>query len=184
MSKKISSIGNYADLYYKTKIHNRFLIETGQLKKKKKDKIKIIESKKRIVNFKEKVRPVTKPMVTNEEILYRKLLDNRQKYKDEIRVHGEQTLIKEGFVYLIENESFPGWVKVGMAFDYEKRLSVYNQYDPEKRYAIVGLRWVTDRRKMESFIIDKMNLSTLKRVGEWFKIDVTTSLNIFYSVNE
>lgn len=203
MGKKLSPIGNYANLYYKTKIHNRALIEDGKIENPKKNirlkrktanekaEEKLENLRARKLEFLKEFEDLIKPVVNidkiksaNEDILRRKLLENRERYKDEIRLHGEQTSIKEGFVYVIENCSYPGWVKVGMAFDYEKRLSVYNQYDPERRYAIKGLRWTPDRRSMETRILTEMGKHADKRSGEWFNIDIQDSLNIFYSINE
>ncbi len=211
MTKGLVSIGKYGDLYYESKIHNRTLIENGLRENPKKNirkkrasnnikveqnlerlrerKIEFLRSYKDLLNKPTeklmKQPSVVKEVVsTTEDILYRKLLENRERHKDELRLHGEQTLIKVGFVYVIENTSFSGWVKVGMAFDYEKRLSVYNQYDPEKRYAIAGLRWTADRRVMESQIINEMGKHATKQSGEWFKIDIVNSLNIFYSLTE
>ena len=211
MVKKLSVVGDYGTLYYTTKIHNQALVQRGMKENPKKNirkqRIKAsIKAEKDLQIFRENKirllreygdlldRPVSEDVyrpqidiqdtLTIEDRLYRKLLENRDRYNDEIRIHGEQTLIKEGFVYIIENCSYSGWVKVGMAFDYEKRLSVYNQYDPEKRYSVVGLRWTPDRRVMEARILDEMSKHATKQNGEWFMIDTDYSLKIFYSVNE
>ena len=43
---------------------------------------------------------------------------------------------KEGQVYIIVNESFPQWIKVGMAVDAEDRLSNYQTSSPYRDYAL------------------------------------------------
>lgn len=183
MAKGLTVIGEIGDLYYKTKIHNRFLIESGKKssKKSKKSSKTVLKKPLKLTSNVGKSIVPKESLISNEEMLHRKLLDIRKNYGDEIRKHGEQTSIKEGFVYLIENASYQGWVKVGMAFDYEKRLRVYNQYDPEQRFAITGLRWVADRRAEESKILLQMEKVASKKSGEWFRIDSDLSLNVFYS---
>ena len=90
------------------------------------------EIKKDLISIenKEKIETSIEPIVSDEEFLHRKLLDIYSQYETEIRVHGEQTPIKEGFVYIIFNPAYPEWIKAGMTIDYEKRLNVYNQYSP------------------------------------------------------
>ena len=51
----------------------------------------------------------------------------RARYGDEIRVRGEQTAAREGFVYLVTHPCFEGWVKAGMTIDYELRMAAYNR---------------------------------------------------------
>lgn len=130
---------------------------------------------------KKNIREIFTPILSNEDILYNKLLKIRVIYKEEIRIHGEQTEIKEGFVYVIINKSYPGWVKIGMAFDYEKRLSIYNQYDPEMKFKIEGIRWTPDRRSLEKKILENVSQTASKQRGEWFRIEKDTALDILYA---
>lgn len=120
-------------------------------------------------------------IISNEDIIHNKLLKIREIYNDEIKIHGEQTEIKEGFVYIISNIAYPDWIKVGMAFDYEKRLNVYNQYDPESKFKIIGIRWTDNRRILENKILEDMSQVALKQRGEWFRIEKETALDILYA---
>ncbi len=108
------------------------------------------------------------------------MLQIRTIYKDEIKIHGEQTSINEGFVYIITNEAWPGWIKAGMSIDYEKRLMVYNQCDPLKSYKIEGLRWSDNRRLSESKLLNILEIHAESSNGEWFKIDKDNALDAFY----
>ena len=112
---------------------------------------------------------------------YDSLIEIRNKYKDEIRQHGEQTRIKEGFVYLVENPAYPNWIKAGMSIDYEQRLSNYNRYDPECKFVIIGVKWVNDRRFIEKILLDRLADVSFGRKGEWFKVDKNIALSIFES---
>jgi hypothetical protein len=110
---------------------------------------------------------------------YTKLLDIRKMYANEIKIHGEQTSILEGFIYLITNDAFLGWVKVGMSIDYEKRLAVYNQYDPGNGFKIETVKWVPNRRTAELNLIEKLEKLAYSAKGEWFKIDKEKALEYF-----
>lgn len=191
--KKLHPIGNINKLYYETKIDSREKYQRGILKKAKSSKSKVIS--RRMINSigtefsdllnREGVKSnQLKNVETNEEILNRKLLEIRSGYEDEIRKHGGQTSIKEGFVYMLINPSFPGWIKAGMSFDYEKRLGVYNQNDPESRYSFISLRWTPNRRASESKLLTELETRCFKRKGEWFEINEVDALKIFYFLVE
>lgn len=53
--------------------------------------------------------------------------------------------IKEGFVYMISNPSFPGWVKIGSTVDVYERLNTYQTYSPMRDYVIDGYYFSYDR---------------------------------------
>lgn len=103
----------------------------------------------------------------------------RERYASEIRIHGEETTVKEGFVYLMRNVSFPGWVKAGMTIDYEQRLGIYNQCDPEKRFEYIGIKWIPNRRIGESILLEELGKAASFNHGEWFRIDEALCKEIF-----
>lgn len=106
----------------------------------------------------------------------------RQNRLDEKVKTGEASKIKEGFIYIIENPVWDGWMKAGMTLDYEERLNSYNMYDPTESYTLVRMRWISDRKKIESILLEELaNHSTLRK-GEWFKIDKEKALLIFNNV--
>jgi|AntAceMinimDraft_11_1070367.scaffolds.fasta_scaffold34773_1 hypothetical protein len=187
MSKGLKSIGDYKDLYFRLKVDRRTKRERGIKIPKDENKTYLKGKKTKSFPFTDKkeiegkIKHVT-PIVTNEEILHRRLLEIRERYDEEIRSHGEQTSIKEGFVYIIVNPSFPGWLKLGMAFDYEKRLATYNQCDPEMKYSIIALRWTDDRRILETALLKNLADICSNRRGEWFKFDSDLFINAFYTI--
>ena len=104
----------------------------------------------------------------------------RLRYSTEIGKHGEQVKIDEGFIYLVENPSFPGWVKVGMTVDYEKRLKSYNiPNDPHQAFSFIKVRWVENRRKRESEKLELFAEFAEQFRGEWFKIETEQALVLF-----
>ena len=184
----MSSIGSIGEMYYKTKIHARALREQNSTKQKVERKYKVqatkcakkIKSEPISVVFKDLLK-TQKVIVSNEEILYNKLISLRESHRDEIKLHGEQTALKEGFVYIITNNIWPDWVKAGMAFDYERRLDVYNQSDPLKSFKIEGLMWTKDRRKLERILLGNLSVKAESQNGEWFHINKNLALETFYN---
>lgn len=89
---------------------------------------------------------------------------------------------KDGFVYLIENEAFPGWVKGGMTTDLKTRLDSYNQYDPLKRFKVVASKEVISRRKAETWLLHEMKMKADLVNGEWFRIDKNVAQRLFENI--
>lgn len=103
----------------------------------------------------------------------------RDKYSDEIRKHGEQTTISEGFVYLVTHKLFTGWVKAGMTIDYELRLGIYNVSDPISRFRFAALKWVPNRRQAERLLLDRLAPAAAIQAGEWFKLPIEAAKTVF-----
>ncbi len=99
----------------------------------------------------------------------------RARYGDEIRTHGEQTSVREGFVYLVTHPCFEGWVKAGMTIDYELRMTAYNVSDPMSRFALVAARWVADRREAERRLLYALSEHAKEMRGEWARLELTTA---------
>ena len=78
---------------------------------------------------------------------------------------------KEGQVYIIVNESFPEWIKVGMAIDAEDRLSNYQTSSPYRDYALYYSWSVSDRRAAEQAAHEILTECSDARKNEWFKRD-------------
>lgn len=117
-----------------------------------------------------------------EIIVSEQLLNIRNKYNEEIRVHGEQVSFKEGFVYLISNDAFPGWIKAGMTIDYENRLVQYNVYDPTSGYKMHTVKWVSNRREKENLLLSELTNKAVSCKGEWFCIDKMIAMEIFTTI--
>lgn len=104
----------------------------------------------------------------------------RDKHSAEIKVRGEHSKFLEGFLYILNNPAFPGWVKVGMTIDYDKRIRSYNiPNDPHQKFAYLKIKWTTNRRAAESAMLEKFGSISLEQKGEWFRIDKNTALSIF-----
>ena len=114
--------------------------------------------------------------------LHNKLCHIKNQYADELRIHGEQTSIKEGFIYLITNPSWDGWIKAGMTIDYQSRIMTYNINDPFGNYNFICLKWVDNRRDAENILLETLNKHSSTSKGEWFQINQSSASKIFYDL--
>lgn len=96
----------------------------------------------------------------------------RQQLSDEGCKPGDKTSIQEGFIYLIANPIWDGWVKAGMTVDYEDRLSNYNIYDPCNMYSYIDIKWTNDRKHAEKYLLNVLKIHSNEYKGEWFKINI------------
>ena len=133
---------------------------------RKKNNSKLKKSKKQVIS------PLVIDKRSNKKdlTLFEHLCLIREQIKDEETLTGEQTLIEEGFVYLITNPVWDGWVKIGMTTDYESRLSTYNIYDPTSSYSFVDIKWTNDRKYAEKHLKNVFSIHSAGVKGEWFKI--------------
>lgn len=76
---------------------------------------------------------------------------------------------KEGQVYIIVNESFPQWIKVGMAIDAEDRLNNYQTSSPYRDYVLYYSWSVSDRRAAEAAAHEILAECSDDRKNEWFQ---------------
>jgi hypothetical protein len=100
-----------------------------------------------------------------------KLNDYRTKTKI---LTSSRNLQRSGFLYLISNSVYPGYYKVGITKDVEKRLSAYQTYDPLKRFKIEHYTFCDDVREEERRIINKFSINI--KNGEWVKSDDALSI--------
>ena len=92
--------------------------------------------------------------------------------------------IKEGYVYVITNAAWPGWVKIGMAIDAEDRLNGYQTSSPHRDYILEHSVYSNDRRKAEREAHKKAAKLSKQTSSEWFKLSVEQAINILDNLNE
>ena len=84
----------------------------------------------------------------------------------------------EGYVYIIANPSFDGWLKIGMAVDAEDRCNGYQTSSPHRDYRLLYSRRFNDRRKAETKVMRELKKIVKEHNGEWFKTDRNTAQQI------
>ncbi len=77
--------------------------------------------------------------------------------------------VREGFVYVIANDVWPGVVKIGSALSAESRLRSFQTSDPYRNYRLIDSRWFADRREAERQVHQSLEDARQGR-GEWFMV--------------
>ena len=77
---------------------------------------------------------------------------------------------KEGYVYILTNPAWDGWIKIGMALDAEDRCKGYQTSSPYRDYKLCYKRFFEDRKKAEQEAHKIVSKVSEKRSGEWFKV--------------
>lgn len=90
----------------------------------------------------------------------------------------------EGYVYVITNKAWPGWVKIGMAVDAEDRLNGYQTSSPHRDYKLEHFVKTNDRRASESEAHTKALRLSANFNNEWFEITVEQAKHILDNLDE
>jgi hypothetical protein len=77
-----------------------------------------------------------------------------------------------GFLYIIINKNFPGWVKVGTTRNLKKRLSTYQTASPYRDYEIIYSIEHPEYRVAESKIRETMVHFAKSIRNEWYEVDL------------
>ena len=77
-----------------------------------------------------------------------------------------------GYLYIITNDAFDGWVKVGTTENLTKRLHTYQTGDPFRRYNVVYSVHHPMYKEAEKKIKDVMKHFATDIKGEWYQVDL------------
>ena len=93
---------------------------------------------------------------------------------------------KLGEVYIITNDAWPEWVKVGKAVSADDRLNGYQTSSPFRDYEVIATLAAEDHHTKEREMHRVFEHFSVDRKSEWFKIDRLKAISIFnlYAVNE
>ena len=80
--------------------------------------------------------------------------------------------MRSGYLYIITNPVFPGWVKVGTTWNLENRLHVYQTGDPFRGYQLEYSLHHPEFRTAEKKIKEVMQHFAIEIKNEWYKIDL------------
>ena len=87
-----------------------------------------------------------------------------------------------GYVYIINNPCWKGWVKIGMAIDAEDRCKQYQTSSPFRDYALKFKKHFDDRRSAEQQAHKKIKNISKDNNGEWFKVSISEAKEIIQSI--
>jgi len=93
-----------------------------------------------------------------------------------------QAAVKQGFVYVITHPSWPGYVKIGRAFDPQSRLNGYQTGCPHRAYELKHSVYFHNCVKAEKEM--HMRLAPLRQEGEWFALNAAVAANHIDNLRE
>ncbi len=80
--------------------------------------------------------------------------------------------IVDGYIYVLTNPAWEGWLKVGMAIDAEDRCKQYQTSSPLRDYILEYKKFFTNRSEAEQ-AAHKLLIKKGKTFnGEWFQVSV------------
>jgi hypothetical protein len=77
-----------------------------------------------------------------------------------------------GYLYIITNTSFPGWVKVGTTGNLNKRLQTYQTGTPFRNYKLEFSLSHPEYKIAEKKIKDTMSYFAKSTHHEWYEVDL------------
>jgi hypothetical protein len=109
----------------------------------------------------------------------------RYKSLDDAWSHNKIESVNQGEVYVIVNDAWKDWVKVGKAVSSDDRLNGYQTSSPFRDYKVVATMPVEDRHSKEKEMHKIFEHFAEERRGEWFKISRVTAIKLFnYQIKE
>jgi|TARA_E500000081_G_scaffold68580_1_gene70691 hypothetical protein len=92
--------------------------------------------------------------------------------------------IKEGYVYAISNQAWPGWIKIGMAVDAEDRCSSYQTSSPLRDYVLEFCKMFDDKGVAEKTAHHNARRLASDSNGEWFKMSKHDAITVIEGVTD
>ena len=90
-----------------------------------------------------------------------------------------------GYVYLVSNPAWKGWVKLGKCdSNYKNRLSSYNTSTPKRDFEFRYLLKCKKPRELEFLVWKKIEKIAESFNSEWFKVDLQVTIGIMESMKE
>lgn len=77
---------------------------------------------------------------------------------------------QQGYVYIITNDAWNGWVKVGKSAEENGRLPSYQTYSPHRDYKLFTIFSTKNRTKAEKTAHKELG-NRFEQCNEWFKCD-------------
>lgn len=81
-------------------------------------------------------------------------------------------MLDEGYLYLITNNAWPGWIKVGTTKNINSRVRSYQTGSPFRDYSVVYSVKHPRYLDAEKKIKEQMHYFASEIRNEWFKVDL------------
>lgn len=79
----------------------------------------------------------------------------------------------EGYVYIISNKNFPGFLKIGITNNISKRLSSYQTSSPLRNYKLEYYVKHPNPKMAEKQIHDTLKYFATNQRKEWFEVELS-----------
>ena len=107
----------------------------------------------------------TTQLSVTENSLEDRLRDIRKR-KEAQQTDRKNSVIEDGFLYLVTSPAYPGWTKVGQTSDYEARLQTYQTASPFADFQMIAKKYVSNRINEERKFL-QLASSVFSVRGEW-----------------
>ena len=84
--------------------------------------------------------------------------------------------MKSGYLYIITNPAFPGFVKIGVTENIDARLRTYQTADPKRAYKIEFYIAHPDCYEAEKRIKEMMKYFALSQRNEWYEVSLDVAI--------
>jgi len=91
---------------------------------------------------------------------------------------------KEGYVYIISNNNYPGFLKIGVTDNIESRLRTYQTASPHRNFRVEYYIFSKDCYAAETKIQEEMKPFALSRKKEWFEISLHMAISRLQELEE
>lgn len=85
---------------------------------------------------------------------------------------------KSGYIYVITNPDFPGFVKIGIAKNIKDRLRCYQTSSPRRNYKVEHKIFHPNCRRGEKLAHEKLKMFALSKRNEWFEISLQIAIDM------
>lgn len=104
-------------------------------------------------------------------------LDNPlKKYLD------SRSTLNPGYVYLIRNKAWYGWLKVGRTNNPKERLRAYQTASPMRDYRLICKQHHHNSLKAEMKVLSALKMQAVDSKGEWVKMPIAEAEKVFKEV--
>jgi len=99
-------------------------------------------------------------------------------------VSAKQNTDRRGFVYIVTNPAYPGFVKIGKALNPDSRLMSYQTYSPHRDYVMEDVAYFADRAKAETLLKGLLSHDQGIGSGEWYEVALETARDALEMMKE
>jgi hypothetical protein len=100
----------------------------------------------------------------------------RSRHTDELaKLDNYHTGVVEGFIYILSNPAWPGYLKIGCAIDPINRCASYQTGSPLRDYQLEHYIYSADRKRLERRIHSALKQSR-SATSEWFEVSLERAI--------